>query len=655
MNKPARQVDPRTPSDMLVNGGALTLALNVLRRAGKDEVAEELEKTAVSACSAPVSAMASKWHEGEPPFPQNQEWFIAEMTNKDRVVLMALSKEHSYDYQTADGTYLKAGTVKRWMQFPDCEYLPPKNVDTPLLVTPVASTSAQVVAAPPCWWINHESHGQITQCHKEAARAAADGKTVIEYAPNPMVAYQQNNNCLPPTDDEIIDMAVEPLGIDCDRMPYGVVVFARALLSRYAVMVKYPTLDTDLTTLAEWFECEGQVFHKDSPDMNDWIRWKGTPLYRHPAHAQVLRKKNKDLWDALIIARNTITDARNDLIACHSIKGVIPADDVEGLAGVVEYDSILKLINAALSESVSSYAAWCVSSARSHPDDEAVDRFATAMKAKLAKKRGEGRGGWQDKKQCSQQFLSDLLREHVEKGNPVDVGNLAMMLHQRGEAIAAQAQPDIRFLLKDPVVVHNNMCRGIIAPITFDMLAHVLGDDAKQEWLTAQAQQPVSGEQPCLLDALSAIEWLERRVPQSYKNSEGEVACVVKAKEFLRRLIATPQAAGNAAQAPSVSTLSAETLRLCGVIADKIEDGTLFQAGIYQNSELAAFVRQLNRSASAAQAHKDINEKMTAWRSDDVDLHAALAIEFSKHPQTKTLVGREALVLRCLRAAIEAA
>ncbi|QBH21026.1 hypothetical protein EYC51_16860 [Alcaligenes faecalis] len=37
-----------------------------------------------------------------------------------------------------------------------------------------------------------------------------------------------------PSDDEIIDIAVEPLGIDCDRMPYGVVVFARALLSRYS-------------------------------------------------------------------------------------------------------------------------------------------------------------------------------------------------------------------------------------------------------------------------------------------------------------------------------------------------------------------------------------------------------------------------------------
>ena len=37
-----------------------------------------------------------------------------------------------------------------------------------------------------------------------------------------------------PTDAEIIDMAVEPLGIDYDRMPYGIVKFARALLAQYA-------------------------------------------------------------------------------------------------------------------------------------------------------------------------------------------------------------------------------------------------------------------------------------------------------------------------------------------------------------------------------------------------------------------------------------
>lgn len=70
-----------------------------------------------------------------------------------------------------------------------------------------------------------------------------------------------------------------------------------------------------------------------------------------------------------------------------------------------------------------------------HEDDHAVDRFASVMKDKLAKKRDEGRGGWEDKNGCSNEFLSKLLREHVEKGDPVDVANFCMMIHQRGERI----------------------------------------------------------------------------------------------------------------------------------------------------------------------------------------------------------------------------
>ncbi|PZU22451.1 MAG: hypothetical protein DI589_11185 [Shinella sp.] len=76
-----------------------------------------------------------------------------------------------------------------------------------------------------------------------------------------------------------------------------------------------------------------------------------------------------------------------------------------------------------------------------HPDDLAVDRFAAAMKEKLAKKRDEGRGGWDNKDECSNEFLSKLLRGHIKKGDPVDVGNFCMMLHQRGERIAALVSP----------------------------------------------------------------------------------------------------------------------------------------------------------------------------------------------------------------------
>lgn len=70
-----------------------------------------------------------------------------------------------------------------------------------------------------------------------------------------------------------------------------------------------------------------------------------------------------------------------------------------------------------------------------HPDDAAVDRFAVAMKTKLAAAREKGRGGWDNPATCSVEYLADLLVDHVGKGNAgtfEDVANFAMMLHQRG-------------------------------------------------------------------------------------------------------------------------------------------------------------------------------------------------------------------------------
>lgn len=81
-----------------------------------------------------------------------------------------------------------------------------------------------------------------------------------------------------------------------------------------------------------------------------------------------------------------------------------------------------------------------------HPDDIAVDKFAEHMKAKLGKKRSEGRSGWENPDVCSTAYLSEILREHVSKGDPLDVANIAMMLHMRGERIddhtTTAAEPD---------------------------------------------------------------------------------------------------------------------------------------------------------------------------------------------------------------------
>lgn len=83
----------------------------------------------VGPVSVRAPAAPQTWYSGSPPFPQDQEWFIAETTFGDRVVLRSLDvgreRKGNYAFTTADGTYLKAELVKRWMQFPDCMYLPP--------------------------------------------------------------------------------------------------------------------------------------------------------------------------------------------------------------------------------------------------------------------------------------------------------------------------------------------------------------------------------------------------------------------------------------------------------------------------------------------------------------------------------------------------
>ncbi len=90
----------------------------------------------------------------------------------------------------------------------------------------------------------------------------------------------------------------------------------------------------------------------------------------------------------------------------------------------------------------------------------------------------------------TQQTLDD-----VKAGIPARDAEIEAM---RKQIETLQAQ------LQSPVNVHSNMCRGIIAPITFDMLAHVLGDDAKQEWIAAQAQP--SSDRAMLLELMEAFD-----------------------------------------------------------------------------------------------------------------------------------------------------
>ncbi len=68
-----------------------------------------------------------------------------------------------------------------------------------------------------------------------------------------------------------------------------------------------------------------------------------------------------------------------------------------------------------------------------HPDDRAVNAFADALKVKMAASRAKGRGGWDKPDECAISLLAELLIDEVSaKGDPLDIGAYAMMLHQRG-------------------------------------------------------------------------------------------------------------------------------------------------------------------------------------------------------------------------------
>lgn len=76
------------------------------------------------------------------------------------------------------------------------------------------------------------------------------------------------------------------------------------------------------------------------------------------------------------------------------------------------------------------------SHADSYADAQLCHYASAAMKEKLRGKRGAGRGRWWDKETITLDQLRALLIEHVEKGDMVDVMNLAAMVYAR-EALEA--------------------------------------------------------------------------------------------------------------------------------------------------------------------------------------------------------------------------
>jgi hypothetical protein len=65
----------------------------------------------------------SQWIPGIPPHPWNTEWFFAKLDDGAILALKPLPKAFTYDYITADGTYLMERRIAKWMQTPDSGFV----------------------------------------------------------------------------------------------------------------------------------------------------------------------------------------------------------------------------------------------------------------------------------------------------------------------------------------------------------------------------------------------------------------------------------------------------------------------------------------------------------------------------------------------------
>jgi len=170
-------------------------------------------------------------------------------------------------------------------------------------------------------------------------------------------------------------------------------------------------------------------------------------------------------------------------------------------------------------------------------DEAAVDRFAQAMKEKLAQARAKGRSGWDDPEACTPEDLAGMLVDHLYKGNVgsfEDVANFCMMLHQRGESCLHLPQA-----LRESAEAADNHLQGE-ADEALSIVEHQLYRDAAQGYMTdervpsafTQIRNALASRQQCPYVVTSrggtshcslAEQWSIQRVPDEIRRLPDEL------------------------------------------------------------------------------------------------------------------------------------
>lgn len=135
---------------------------------------------------------ASAWREGEPPHPWNSEWFLARMRQGGIVVLRPLPEEYTYDYTTADGTYVKRESIVQWAQLSISSYVAPKDThadpgEVERLRAQLAERDA-LLHSLDCAWNSHDGKERFGKLMRKVETLAASAE--------PSVPAAQPGKCL---------------------------------------------------------------------------------------------------------------------------------------------------------------------------------------------------------------------------------------------------------------------------------------------------------------------------------------------------------------------------------------------------------------------------------------------------------------------------
>lgn len=161
-------------------------------------------------------------------------------------------------------------------------------------------------------------------------------------------------------------------------------------------------------------------------------------------------------------------------------------------------------------------------------DNQGVADFAEAMRRKLEKKREEGRGGWHDPDQCPLDALAVMLLDHLEKGDPVDIGNFAMMLYNRGDG--ADGQPSVLGATFRQWLDHQLKARDIVASNLQAALDKAAGRIAELEGIAGrlegernEARRALEKERELLRKELEAEREARRRAELNLSRAQGYI------------------------------------------------------------------------------------------------------------------------------------